>query len=57
MVEVQLVMSSSVAKAEVVFRFGKFAYSTLSDSKPNVLFELIFVVFCLLQMQLLYCIC
>ena len=53
--EVQLVMSSSAVKAEVVFRFGNFAFSTFSDSKPSALFELIFV-FCLLQIQLLYCI-
>ena len=54
--EVQLVMSSSAVKAEVVFRFGNFAFSTFSDSKPSALFELIFIVFCLLQIQLLYCI-
>ena len=56
MVEVQLVMSSSAVKAEVVFRFVNFAFSTLSESKPNVLFEVIFIVFCLLQIQFLYCI-
>ena len=56
MVEVQLVMTLSAVNAEVVFRFGNFAFSTPSDSKPNVLLELIFIVFCLLQMQLLYCI-
>ena len=46
MVEVQLVMSLSAVKAEVVFRFGNFAFSTLSDPKPNVLFELVFIDFC-----------
>ena len=45
MVEVQLVMSLSPVKAEVVFRFGNFAFLTQSDSKPNVLFELIFLFF------------
>ena len=49
MVEVQLVMSLSAVKAEVVFRFGNIAFSTLIDSKPNVLSELVFIVFCLLQ--------
>ena len=49
-------MSSSAVKAEVVFGFGIFAFSTLGDSKPSALFELIFIVFCLLQVQLLYCI-
>ena len=45
MVEVQLVMPLSAVKAEVVFKFGNFAFSALSGSKQNVLFELIFIVF------------
>ena len=56
MVEVQLLMSLSAVKAEVIFRFGNFSFSTPSDSKPNVLFELIFIAFCLLPIQILYCI-
>ena len=45
MVKVQLVMSLSAVKAKFLCRFGNFAFLTLSDSKPNVLFELIFIAF------------
>ena len=45
MVEVQLVMPLSAVKAEVVFKFGNFAFSALCDSKQNVLFELMFIAF------------
>ena len=56
MVEVQLVMSLSTVKAEIVFRLCSFAFSTLSRSKPNVLCELIFIGFYLSEIQLFYCI-